>query len=194
VEKSKPLRTVEDVDHTIRALAEYFKADETVVIGIQAILLHWPDAPESIRHSPEVDAYPANAQAWESANPGFEASEEINALFGMGSQFHEAHGFYIDGVDESTAALPKDWRARAKVRKVWAHDRWVYGIAPDMNDLLVSKLVAMREKDRDFVAAYHKARPLQFDMLRDLLAKMQLEPERRARIGSFLRDLHFSAP
>jgi hypothetical protein len=38
-----------------------------------------------------------------------EASEDIAALFGEGSAFHRKHGFYIDGVDENTARLPRDW-------------------------------------------------------------------------------------
>jgi hypothetical protein len=74
------------------------------------------------RASPEIDAYPENARVWEiaearkgdEATP--EASEHIHGLFGGGSPFHLAHGFYIDGVDERTATLPEGWHMRAMVR------------------------------------------------------------------------------
>ena len=70
-----------------------------------------PGAPREMRFSRDIDAYPANARAWQ-AEHNVEASEEINALFGYGSQFAKTHGFYIDGVDERTAMLPRDWRSR----------------------------------------------------------------------------------
>jgi hypothetical protein len=73
-----------------------------VVVGSQAILASWPDPPTLLTGSIEIDAYPANAKEWE-AQHGVEASEEINANFGYLSPFHETHGFYIDGVDETTA-------------------------------------------------------------------------------------------
>ena len=79
-------------------------------------------------------------------------------------------------------------RARRSER-FGAYDRWVLGIAPDMNDRLVSKLVALRDKDRDFITSYHKARPLQFDALLDLLAAMPLPPEKLRSIQDFLDSL-----
>ena len=45
-----------------------------------------------MRASIEIDAYPANAREWETVHKT-EASEEVNALFGYLSQFHETHGF-----------------------------------------------------------------------------------------------------
>jgi hypothetical protein len=44
-----------------RALAREFQTDTVLIIGSQAILMPWPDAPEIMRGTPEVDAYPENA-------------------------------------------------------------------------------------------------------------------------------------
>ena len=61
------LRTVEDLQRVVRALAREFKTDTVFIIGSQAILMSWPDAPASMRGTPEIDAYPANARMWEIA-------------------------------------------------------------------------------------------------------------------------------
>lgn len=116
------VRTREDLERAIRAIAREFETDTVFIIGSQAILMSWPEAPINLRMSPEIDAYPDNAALWEqreswSGEPPAEASEHINALFGEGSMFHLTHGFYIDGVDQWTATLPKAWRACATVRR-----------------------------------------------------------------------------
>ena len=85
-------RTREDLTRAVRAVARHFKTDTVYLIGSQAILASWPDAPLEARMSVEFDAYPGNAAAWEISNAGLEASEEINALFGFGSGFTSRSG------------------------------------------------------------------------------------------------------
>ena len=115
----RPLRTFDDLLRVVRALAYEFKTDTVFVVGSQAILASMPDAPEPARASPEIDAFPGNRKLWElaeaekSPNEESSASEHIDGLFGWYSQFHQTHGFYIDGVDETTAKLPRGWQARA---------------------------------------------------------------------------------
>src|SRR4051794_10226770 len=95
---SRPLRSLDDLERTVRAIATEFKADKVFIIGSQGILLAWPDAPAMMRTSPEIDAFPANAKVWESEQKAKhpdefpEASEHIDVLFGIGSQFHRTHG------------------------------------------------------------------------------------------------------
>jgi len=110
-----------------------------------------PGAPREVRFSREIDAYPANARAWQ-AEHNVEASEEINALFGYGSQFAKTHGFYIDGVDERTAMLPPDWRSRAAVRSENVDGRRVRVVAPGPEDLIVSKAGPARCRRRRCVS------------------------------------------
>jgi len=130
------IRTNEDLERTVRALAREFGTDTVFIIGSQAIMMSWPDAQPTMRGSPEIDAYPGNARIWEieQAKKGEgeaqEASEHIHGLFGEGSPFHVAHGFYIDGVDDGTATLPKGWNERAIVRQFPVGDRFVKAVAP----------------------------------------------------------------
>jgi hypothetical protein len=44
-------RTREDIERAVRALAREFNTDTVFIIGSQAILLSWPDAPEIMRGS-----------------------------------------------------------------------------------------------------------------------------------------------
>jgi hypothetical protein len=150
-----------------------FKTDTIFIIGSQGILLAWPDAPAWMRASPEIDAFPANAKIWEiqekAKHPDEtpEASEHIDALFGSGSQFHRTHGFYIDGVDENTARLPPDWQNRAIIRRVDVGEREVVAVAPCPEDLIVSKLARLDDKDKAFIAAYHSARPIDPNLIEE---------------------------
>ncbi len=182
----------------MRALAYEFKTDTVFIIGSQAILMSWPDAPEIMRGTPEVDAYPENARIWEieeakkADGPPVEASEHIHGLFGEGSQFHRTHGFYIDGVDEGTARLPRGWHTRAMVRQFDVYGRMVKAVAPSPEDLILSKLARLDDKDKQFVEAYHRARPLDINLIEARIAETDLDPAVAARAIAYMRSLHMS--
>jgi hypothetical protein len=186
-------RTTEDIERAVRALAHEFKTDTVFIIGSQAILMSWPDAPEAMRGSPEIDAYPENARLWEieeaKHGPTLEASEHIHGLFGEGSLFHSTHGFYIDGVDEGTARLPRGWHTRAMVRQFDVYGRMVKAIAPSPEDLIVSKLARLDDKDKQFVEAYHRARPLDIKLIAERIAATDLDPAVAARATAYMRRL-----
>jgi hypothetical protein len=188
-------RTLEDLLETVRAIARHFKADKVFIIGSQSILLSWPDAPLILRTSGEIDAYPDNAKLWEitrkelDPNCPPEASEEINALFGEGSAFHRSHGFYIDGVDENTARLPADWDTRAICRDVDVDGRLVLAVAPCPKDVIVSKLARLSDKDKEFVEAYHAARPLDLELVIERIKATDLGLQLQQRATSFVARL-----
>lgn len=189
------VRTREDLERVVRAIAREFKTDTVIIIGSQAILMSWPDAPVAMRISPEIDAYPGNARDWETAeaskDEGFspEASEHIHALFGEGSQFHLSHGFYIDGVDEMTAKLPLNWQMRATVRSLNVDGRMVKTMAPSPDDLIVSKLARLDEKDKGFVETYHRERALDIQLIEGRIAETDLDPAVANRAIAYLRGL-----
>lgn len=186
------IRTIADLERAVRALSTHFHTDTVVIIGSQSVLLEWPDAPILMRSSGEIDAYPINWEAWESEHPGEEASEEINALFGWGSDFHVTHGFYIDGVDASTATLPEGWRDRVIHMTVKGYGTTVTAIAPSPEDLIVSKLARLEEKDIAYIAERHRFRPLNFALIRARLAATEMDDIRRADAKSFLDRLEAS--
>jgi hypothetical protein len=189
------VRTFEDLVETVRAIARLFKTDKVFIIGSQSILLSWPDAPIVLRTSGEIDAYPENAKIWEITQKELdpdcppEASEEINALFGEGSDFHRDHGFYIDGVDENTARLPPDWNKRSIHRTVEVDGRQVLAVAPCPEDVIVSKLARLSEKDREFIEAYHAARPLNQNLIVERIKATKLEPAFQEQAIAFVGRL-----
>jgi len=189
------IRTVEDLIETVKAIARQFQADEVFIVGSQSILLSWPDAPAIMRTSGEIDAYPGNARIWEVTRKAIdpdddpEASEEIAALFGEGSAFHRKHGFYIDGVDENTARLPRDWATRAISRLVDVDGRSVRAVAPCPEDVVVSKLARLVQKDKEFIEAYHTVRPLDPMLMADRIRATELEAKVSEQAFAFLRRL-----
>ncbi|WIW88057.1 hypothetical protein K3M67_14005 [Sphingobium sp. V4] len=149
--KVRPLGQ-DDLDRAIRSVATHFETDTVYVIGSQALLVSQTGLDSRLRMSVEIDCYPGNAPEWEAQHVGFEASEEIAALFGEGSFFHQGHNFFIDGVDETTAILPPDWQDRAVTRTIDDHaGGTVTAVAPSPVDVVAAKLA--RGADRDLIFA-----------------------------------------
>lgn len=130
-----------DLEHIIRAAGAIAEADELVIIGSQAILGLYPNAPSELLVSQEADLYPL-------AQP--EKADLIDGSIGEGSLFHEQFGYYAHGVGPETAKLPRNWKSRlVPIRN--ENTRGVTGWCVHPSDLVVSKLLAGREKDLGFV-------------------------------------------
>jgi hypothetical protein len=133
--------TRQQLEHLIRAAAEIAADDEIVVIGSQAILGQFPDAPAILRISAEADLFPLNQP---------DRADLIDGTIGELSPFHETFGYYAHGVAEETACLPARWKTRLIVIQN-DNTRGVRGLCLEVHDLLVAKAIAGREKDIDFL-------------------------------------------
>ena len=130
-----------ELEHAIRAACDVSGDDEVYVFGSQAILGQYPDAPASLRQSAEADIAPVTA---------VDMADVIDAHLGELSPFHDAFGFYVHGLSIETAILPLGWQERAiAVRN--DNTRNKTGWCVEAHDLAASKLVAFRDKDRNFV-------------------------------------------
>jgi hypothetical protein len=130
-----------ELEHLIRAAADIADDEELIVIGSQAILGQFPDAPPALRVSVEADMFPKNRP---------ERADLIDGSIGEGSPFHATYGYYAQGVDDTTATLPVGWRERlVPVRN--QNTRGATGWCLEVHDLLVAKTIAGREKDRVFL-------------------------------------------
>jgi hypothetical protein len=136
------------LEHLIRAASVIADDDTIVVIGSQAILGQFPDAPESMRVSVEADLFPLN-------HP--ERADVIEGSIGELSPFHETFGYYAQGVAEETAILPERWKERLVIIRN-ENTRGAKGLCLEIHDLLVAKAIAGREKDFAFLrdAASHR--------------------------------------
>jgi len=128
-----------EVDHVLRAAGRITGEKQFVIVGSQSLHGKYPDLPDAICVSAEVDLI---AKALPSR------TEWLNAI-GADSPFHEAHGFYADPVDESTAILAKGWKGRL-VNLPAGDTDGVRGLCLEPHDLAIAKYAARREKDRVF--------------------------------------------
>ena len=167
-----------DLEHIIRAAAEIANDDEIVVIGSQAILGSFPDAPKELLVSTEADVYPKNRP---------DRADLIDGSIGEGSPFHETYGYYAQGVDETTAILPRGWRERlVPVRN--ENTRGNTGWCLEPHDLVVSKTIAGREKDLLFLAGAARHRLVDRDRLLARLDETELDDARRNLAAARMRS------
>jgi hypothetical protein len=163
--------TRSELEHVIRAAGAIADDREIVVIGSQAVLGQFPDAPPALLASMEADVYPRNRP---------ERADLIDGAIGEGSHFHEQFGYYAQGVGEATAILPDGWRDRL-VRVENVNTGGCAGLCLEVHDLAISKYAAGREKDLAFTAALARHRMT--------AKKTLLEREGRTKLDSPLRKL-----
>jgi len=133
--------TRDQLEHAIRAACDVADDNELLIFGSQSILGGHPNAPPELRASVEVDVQPKNRP---------EKVDSIDGALGELSRFHEAHGFYVQGVSIEVAQLPEGWEDRTHQIKN-DNTRGNTGYCLEVHDLAASKLAAFRDKDRDFV-------------------------------------------
>ncbi len=161
-----------DLEHIIRAAGTIADVSDIVVIGSQAVLGEFPDAPEELLVSNEADVFPRQ-------HP--ERSELIDATIGEGSPFQRSFGYYAHGVDETTAILPQGWRDRL-ILVTGESTRSVRGWCLEVHDLAIAKYAAGREKDRAFTNALARHAMVSREVLEQRLASTSVDPQIRGLI------------
>ena len=171
-----------ELEHLIRASGEIAADDEIIVISSQAILGQFPDAPVRLLSSMEADVYPKN-------HP--EKAYEVDGAIGEGSSFHELHGYYAQGVGKTTAVLPADWESRL-VAVSNENTNGITGYCLEVHDLAISKLIAMRPKDLEFLQELVRHNMIDKKTMLRRLKQTDLDGSRRriaqARIRSFFKS------
>jgi hypothetical protein len=156
------------LEHIIRAAAGITGTSEFVIIGSQAVLGQFPEAPDELLISIEADLFSLRDPL---------DSDLIDGSIGEGSPFHQTFGYYAHGVSQETAVLPAGWRARL----VPVHNQNTgggTGLCLEIHDLAVSKLVAGREKDVDFLDGLLRHRLVQVPVIRERLSNTPLSADR----------------
>ncbi|HEY2928749.1 DUF6036 family nucleotidyltransferase [Piscinibacter sp.] len=164
----------EELEHVLRAAAAIIQEQSFVVVGSQAVLLPHPNAPADLLASREIDLYPA-------MHP--EKADLIDGAIGALSSFHETFGYHADGVGPETAVMPADWMDRAQLYYIGP----ITAICPEMHDLAVSKCVAGRDKDADFVRALLRHRMIEASTLEDRLRALDATQQPVERLVAWAR-------
>jgi hypothetical protein len=120
-----------------------------------------------------------------------ERADLIEGSIGELSPFHQTFGYYAQSVGEETALLPRDWKERLVVLQN-ENTRGARGLCLEANDLLVSKIIAGRDKDFEFLREAARNRLTNPAILLDRLATVKAEPEvlqnARAAIEKIFRE------
>lgn len=173
----------QELEHILRAAAAITGETEIVVLGSQAALVQFPTLPKELTGSVELDVYPL-------VHP--EKADDIDGAIGELSRFHEEYGYYADGVGPDTALLPRDWATRA-IRLHNENMGTAVAIAPEVNDLAVSKLLAGREKDLEWVGAAIRHKIASPERMRTLIRAVDADPARLDQAKARLRQMQRSS-
>lgn len=133
--------TRSQLEHIIRASGAIAEVHQLVIIGSQAILGPYPEAPSELLSSMEADVFPLH---------NTELADLIDGSIGEDSFFHETFGYYAHGVSPDAAVLPRNWISRLiRIQNDNTND--VEGLCLSPVDIAISKLLAGRKKDLSFV-------------------------------------------
>ena len=75
------------------------------------------------------------------------------------------------------------------IREVRFGRRVVTAIAPCPDDLIVSKLARLDDKDKAFIEAYYAERPLNITLIEERVALSHFEPPVAQRAHNYIRTL-----
>jgi hypothetical protein len=168
------------LDDVLRAAGRITGEKQFVIIGSQSLHGKYPDLPDDLVQSAEVDLIVKNEAT---------RTEWLNTI-GQDSPFHEQFGYYADPVEDGTAVLPAGWRGRL-VNLPPGDTEGVRGLCLDPHDLAIAKYVARREKDIAFNRALAQRGLVMREQLLRLLEKTPVTKFVRERIQ---RDIEHDFP
>lgn len=155
------------LEHILRAAAAITGAGEVVVVGSQAVLGSYPDAPSELTWSMEADVFTFRSTG---------DAHLIEGSIGEGSTFHQTFGYCAHGIGEETSTLPRGWKDRlVPVRS--ENTGGATGLCLEVHDLAVAKLAAGREKDIEYLRALFKHGLADPAVVRDRLDQTDLPAE-----------------
>ena len=163
-----------ELEHVIRTSGAIADDDEIIIIGSQSILGQFPDAPARLLASMETDIYPKNRP---------ELAEVVDGSIGEGSFFHAEFGYYAQGVGSKTAVLPHGWQSRL-VSINNENTNGVTGLCLEVHDLAISKCVAGRPKDLEFMQVLLRHKMVNRKILLRRLNKTDLSRSEKSRTKS----------
>ena len=174
--------TKQQVDHILRAASRILEASgksgprKFVIIGSQSLHGKYPDFPDAIVRSIELDLFEIE---------GDEAAQLLEVI-GRDSQFHETFGYYADPVSMNTAVLPRGWKGRL-VNLPPGDTGGAKGLCLEPHDLAIAKYAATRDKDREFLAGMVRHGMLDQERLFELLAATPVDDLRREAMRSAIQ-------
>lgn len=137
-----------------------------VIVGSQAIFAVTDFPPEIARRSVECDFLLLDRS--------FKFRSEITKTLGIFSDYQAETGFYADVLGRATVVLPEGWESRLIELKDEIGD--TAALCVEVHDVAVSKLIAGREKDFEFLQTAFQADYLQMEIFMERAATILKQP------------------
>jgi hypothetical protein len=170
-----------ELEHLILVVSSLVRDKDLYVLGSQAILGAFPDAPAELLVSLEADVYPRNLPI---------GAVLVDDALGERSAFHRTYGYYAHAVAPAICTLPEGWENRLIPVNTQATGE-ATGWCLDPHDLAISKLASGRKKDVAFVRHLLLHRLVRERVLRRRVA---LTPVSEAVRRGLLRGLKRAGP
>lgn len=164
--------TRQQLEHVVRAAGAITDERKILVLGSQSILGAFPHPPDSLTVSREADVCPLNDPA---------KADLISGAIGEVSQFDSTFGYYAHGLPPTACPLPQGWDQRL-VPFHNANTRGVTALCLAPLDLAGSKLVAGRDKDKEFVAEMLRHQLIEEQSLKERIALFDEAAQRRTAL------------
>jgi len=123
-----------------------------IIVGSQAVFAVTDYPPEIARRSVECDFLLLKRM---------ETRTEITENLGLFSEYQQQTGFYADVLGLATVVLPSGWEERLVELKDEAGE--ILAFCAEIHDVCISKLMAGREKDYEFLQTAFEAEYLQIE-------------------------------
>lgn len=171
-----------ELEHVVRAAAAITGERDVLVIGTASILASIEDGRLPLEAVRSVEADLAFF-----ADPDDRKADLVDGAIGEMSLFHDTFGYYAQGVSVSTAVLPDGWRDRLVVLETGGTGPG-RALCLEPHDGVVAKLVAGREKDREYAAALLGDGLVDADRLLERVADLStVDDAARSRISHWIQ-------
>lgn len=153
-----------------------------IIVGSQAVFAVTDYPPEIARLSIECDFL--------LIGESFRFRDKVTDELGVFSDYQTESGFYADGLGRATVVLPEDWEERLVELK--DENGETIALCAEIYDVAVSKLVAGREKDFEFLGALLDTELLQIETFLERAKTILRQPASEAlppRIQKFTEFL-----
>lgn len=134
-----------------------------IIVGSQSLFAITNDVPSMVRDSIECD--------FMLASHGVQAMQIVNDELGILSSFSREAGYYADGLGLATVVLVPGWQDRLQPLKDESGKTVAQCLEP--HDAAVSKLMAGREKDFQFISALLDCQLISLETLIERAALIQ---------------------
>ncbi len=177
-----------DLFELVRQIKKITPDELPIIVGSQAVHLVTNFPPDIIQQSIECDFLFVGGKS--------ETRIEVNKRFGVFSSFQLEKGFYADALGLATVILPTNWQERLQPFK--DENGETIALVSEIHDIAVSKLIAGREKDFQFLRELFSRQLIETDLFIERVLLVKEMPQnavlisRLENLEKFLsRDLSF---